>query len=150
VEAQKVDVLAVGVKERSRRLEVRSTSHEDRPLMDMKPRLRASLDESGAEAPVVITRNGKPLPCCWFPRMTLICSVSCSGVRRVFKPCSIVPGKASRKGKAYPRRHSGKPSANERANERPQQQALKRTGVAILVSRDPRVAPASAAGWLSR
>src|ERR1700680_2455764 len=60
-------------------------------------------------------------PYCWFPTMTMTWNVSCWGVHRVFKPCSTVPGKASRTVKAYPRKRSGRRFANERENERPPQ-----------------------------
>jgi hypothetical protein len=45
-------------------------------------------------------------------------SVSCWGGRRAFKRCSTAPGKASRKGKAYPRRPSGRPFGTERKHGR--------------------------------
>ena len=88
------------------------------PLADVKARLSAYLDECGVEGPVVITRNGKPVAVLLVPYDDDDLERLLWGVHRAFKRCSTAPGKASMKGKAYPRRRSGRRFASERGNGR--------------------------------
>src|SRR5262249_1717021 len=54
-----------------------------------------------------------------------------------FKHCSTAPGRASRRGKAYPRRRSGRPFANEHQNERPPKQRAAEPNAEAAGDRDP-------------
>ena len=98
------------------------------PLADVKARLSAYLDECGTEGPVVITRNGKPAAVLLVPyddddleRLMLARSPR-------FQALLNRSGKASKRGKAYRNRPSGRPFANGHKNERPQQRKAAELG----------------------
>jgi uncharacterized protein (DUF1810 family) len=86
------------------------------PLADVKARLSAHLDGCGVAGPLVITRNGKAVAVLLVPYDDDDLERIMLGRHHAFKRCSIAPGKASRRGKVYPSRRSGKLFANARKN----------------------------------
>jgi len=108
------------------------------PLSGCEGAFERLSDECGAEGPLVITRNGKPAAVLLFPTMNDDLERLLLGRSPRFKRCSTAPGKASRKGKAYPRRLSGgvrkaSPRAKGGSCERPPNQALSGPGLARFV-----------------
>ena len=100
------------------------------PLADVKARLSAYVDECGAEGPIVITRNGKAVAVLLVPYDDDDLERLLLDALRAFQAMLTAPGRASRKGKAYPRRISGRLCGNGartkgRGRGRPRHQTLR-------------------------